>query len=182
MPKKTIENTADMAKAMAKFYGAAFKRPDQLVTAYYGFLSGVAGEGSAAPSSDRYEGAGAPPPQESPGIGFRVRVRREGSPRSRTLRLESASEKEAGYKFIEWLVGGPGAKLWALNGGIPSNKAALADPEVVAAVPQFELLAEAMPYRHITPLLTTSNQIVLGMQEAAAAAVVLMNFRRVIRP
>jgi ABC-type glycerol-3-phosphate transport system substrate-binding protein len=83
----------------------------------------------------------------------------------------TASQKEAGYKFIEWLVGGPGAKLWALNGGIPSNKAALADPDVVAAVPQFELLAEAMPYRHITPLLTTSPEIVLAMQEAAAAAV-----------
>jgi ABC-type glycerol-3-phosphate transport system substrate-binding protein len=83
----------------------------------------------------------------------------------------TASQKEAGYKFIEWLVGGPGAKLWALNGGIPSNKAALADPEVVAAVPQFELLAEAMPYRHITPLLTTSPEIVVAMQEAAAAAV-----------
>ena len=83
----------------------------------------------------------------------------------------TATQKEAGYKFIEWLVGGPGAKLWALNGGIPSNTAALSDPEVVAAVPQFELLAEAMPYRHITPLLTTSDQIVLAMQEAAAAAV-----------
>ncbi len=83
----------------------------------------------------------------------------------------AATQKEAGYKFIEWLVGGPGAAMWALNGGIPSNTAALSDPEVVAAVPQFELLAEAMPYRHITPLLTTSDQIVLGMQEAAAAAV-----------
>ncbi len=83
----------------------------------------------------------------------------------------AATQKEAGYKFIEWLVGGPGAKMWALNGGIPSNTAALSDPEVVAAVPQFKLLAEAMPYRHITPLLTTSDQIVLGMQEAAAAAV-----------
>jgi ABC-type glycerol-3-phosphate transport system substrate-binding protein len=83
----------------------------------------------------------------------------------------SATQKEAGYKFIEWLVGGPGAKLWALNGGIPSNSAALSDPEVVAQVPQFELLAEAMPYRHLTPLLTTSDQIVLGMQDAAAAAV-----------
>lgn len=83
----------------------------------------------------------------------------------------AAGEKEAAYKFIEWLVGGPGAKLWALNGGIPSNAAALADPEVVAAVPQFELLAEAMPYRHITPLLTTSNQIVDAMAEAAASAV-----------
>ena len=83
----------------------------------------------------------------------------------------TAAQKEAGYKFIEWLVAGPGAKLWALNGGIPSNRAALADPEVVAQIPQFELLAEAMPYRHITPLLTTSDQIVKAMQEAAAAAV-----------
>ena len=82
-----------------------------------------------------------------------------------------STQKEAGYKFIEWLVGGPGAKLWALNGGIPSNKAALSDPEVVAQIPQFELLAQAMPYRHITPLLTTSDQIVKAMQEAAAAAV-----------
>jgi ABC-type glycerol-3-phosphate transport system substrate-binding protein len=82
-----------------------------------------------------------------------------------------STQKEAGYKFIEWLVGGPGAKLWALNGGIPSNKAALSDPEVVAQVPQFALLAQAMPYRHITPLLTTSDQIVKAMQEAAAAAV-----------
>lgn len=82
-----------------------------------------------------------------------------------------AAQKEAGYKFIEWLVGGPGATLWALNGGIPSNRAALGDPAVVAQVPQFELLSEAMPYRHITPLLTTSDQIVLAMQDAAAAAV-----------
>jgi multiple sugar transport system substrate-binding protein/sorbitol/mannitol transport system substrate-binding protein len=82
-----------------------------------------------------------------------------------------ATHKEAGYTFIEWLVGGPGAKMWALNGGIPSNRAALSDPEVVAQIPQFELLAQAMPYRHITPLLTTSDQIVKGMQEAAAAAV-----------
>ena len=41
----------------------------------------------------------------------------------------------------------------------------------MAEIPQFELLAEAMPYRHITPLLTTSNQIVDAMAEAAAAAV-----------
>jgi multiple sugar transport system substrate-binding protein len=83
----------------------------------------------------------------------------------------AAINKEAAYKFIEWLVGGPGATLWALNGGIPSNRAALSDPEVVAQVPQFDLLAEAMPYRNITPLLTTSDQIVRAMAEATAAAV-----------
>ena len=83
----------------------------------------------------------------------------------------AAAQKEAGYKFIEWLVGGPGATLWGLNGGIPSNTAALSDPALVAKVPQFQLLAEAMPYRHITPLLTTSDQVVLAMQEASSSAV-----------
>jgi ABC-type glycerol-3-phosphate transport system substrate-binding protein len=86
--------------------------------------------------------------------------------------VPSASKNQtAGYKFIEWLVGGPGAKLWALNGGIPSNTKALADPEVVSKIPQFELLAEAMPYRHITPLTTVSDQFVNAMVEACSAAV-----------
>ena len=81
-----------------------------------------------------------------------------------------SQNKLAGYKFIEWLVGGPGAKLWGLNGGIPSNTKALSDPEVVAQVPQFELLAEAMPYRHITPLLTTPTSC-QGMQDARGRGV-----------
>ena len=60
------------------------------------------------------------------------------------------AQKEAGYKFIEWLVGGPGAKLWALNGGIPSNKAALSDPEVVAAGPAVRAArrGHALPPHH----------------------------------
>ena len=83
----------------------------------------------------------------------------------------TAKNAEAGYKFIEWLVGGDGAKEWALNGGIPSNTAALADPAVVAKVPQFKLLAEAMPYRHITPITTVSDQFVTAMVDAASAAI-----------
>jgi len=83
----------------------------------------------------------------------------------------ASANKLAGYKFIEWLVGGPGAKQWALNGGIPSNTKALSDPEVVAQVPQFELLAKAMPYRHISPLLTTADQLINAMAEASTAAV-----------
>jgi len=86
--------------------------------------------------------------------------------------VPTASKNQlAGYKFIEWLVGGPGAKLWALNGGIPSNIKALSDPDVIAKVPQFKLLAEAMPYRHISPLLTTSDQLVNAMADASTAAV-----------
>ncbi len=83
----------------------------------------------------------------------------------------ASKNKLAGYKFIEWLVGGPGAKLWGLNGGIPSNIKALSDPEVVAKVPQFKLLSDAMPYRHISPLLTTADQLVNAMADAATAAV-----------
>lgn len=83
----------------------------------------------------------------------------------------ASANKLAGYKFIEWLVGGPGAKLWALNGGIASNTKALSDPEVVAQVPQFKLLAEAMPYRHISPLLTTADQLINAMADASTAAV-----------
>ncbi|MFZ9709728.1 MAG: ABC transporter substrate-binding protein [Steroidobacteraceae bacterium] len=83
----------------------------------------------------------------------------------------TAANAEAGYKFIEWLVGGDGAKEWALNGGIPSNTVALADSAVVAKVPQFELLAEAMPYRHITPITTVSDQFVTAMVDAASAAI-----------
>ena len=36
MSKKT-ENTADLAKSVAQFYGAALKRPDRLFAAYYSF-------------------------------------------------------------------------------------------------------------------------------------------------
>ena len=67
--------------------------------------------------------------------------------------------------------GGDGAKEWALNGGIPSNTAALSDAAVVAKVPQFKLLSEAMPYRHITPITTVSDQFVTAMVDAASAAI-----------
>ena len=78
-----------------------------------------------------------------------------------------STKKEAAYKFIEWLTGTEGGKLWALNGGIPSNTAVLSDPEVVEEVPQFELLAEAMPYRNIMPLTTVSVKINDAFGEAA---------------
>jgi len=38
MPKKTMDNAADMAKTIADFYGAALKRPDQMMTQYMAFL------------------------------------------------------------------------------------------------------------------------------------------------
>ena len=82
-----------------------------------------------------------------------------------------AKNGEAAYKFIEWLTGVEGAKLWAINGGIPSNSVALADPEVAKLVPQFALLAEVMPFRSIFPVRTVTPEIMVVFNEAITAAV-----------
>jgi ABC-type glycerol-3-phosphate transport system substrate-binding protein len=82
-----------------------------------------------------------------------------------------SENQEAAYKFIEWVTSKEGAKLWALNGGIPGNMEALMDAEVVAKVPQFEMLAEVMPYRAIFPALTVSPEMLPFVNEAIVAAV-----------
>ncbi len=84
---------------------------------------------------------------------------------------KGSQNQEAAYKFIEWLTSDEGAKMWALNGGIPSNTNALSDPEVVEQIPQFELLAEAMPYRHLFPKTVVTYDIKEAFAEAANAAV-----------
>ncbi len=82
-----------------------------------------------------------------------------------------AKNPEAAYKFIEWLTSKEGASMWALNGGIPSNTQALSDPEVVAKIPQFKLLAEVMPFRQIVPPTTVTADMVTTINEAVVAAV-----------
>jgi ABC-type glycerol-3-phosphate transport system substrate-binding protein len=74
--------------------------------------------------------------------------------------FSQSKNQENGFKFIAWQTGLEGAKLWALNGGIPSNVKALSDPEVIAEQPQFELLAEAMPYRNIFPTNAATSELV----------------------
>jgi multiple sugar transport system substrate-binding protein len=78
----------------------------------------------------------------------------------------ASGNQEGAYKFVEWLTGPDGAKLWGLNGGIPSNSLALADPEVVEQVPQFGLLAEAMPYRNLMPATTVTAELFDALMEA----------------
>lgn len=82
----------------------------------------------------------------------------------------SENQQEA-YKFIEWLTSPTGAKLWAMNGGIPGNIKALSDAEVVEKIPQFALLAEVMPYRSIFPTLTVSPEMLPVVNEGVVAAV-----------
>jgi len=82
----------------------------------------------------------------------------------------SENQLEA-YKFIEWLTSPEGAKLWAMNGGIPGNIKALSDPAVVEKIPQFALLAEVMPYRSIFPTLTVSPEMLPVVNEGIVAAV-----------
>lgn len=82
-----------------------------------------------------------------------------------------SGKKEAAYKFIEWLTSCEGAKIWALNGGIPTNLCALTDPEVLNKAPHFELLAEMFPDRHLLPLTTVTFELFTIFGEAANAAV-----------
>jgi len=82
-----------------------------------------------------------------------------------------SQNQEAAYKFIEWLTSKEGAKMWALNGGIPGNIDALKDAEVVAQIPQFAMLAEVMPYRSIFPALTVSPEMLPVVNEGIVAAV-----------
>lgn len=77
----------------------------------------------------------------------------------------------AAYKFIEWLTGAEGGKQWALNGGIPSNQLALTDPEVAEKIPQFKMLGEVMPIRHLVPPTTVTGEMVLAIDDAITAAV-----------
>jgi len=77
----------------------------------------------------------------------------------------------AAYKFIEFLTGPVGGKEWALNGGIPSNQVVLTDPEVVAKIPQFKMLGEVMPIRHLVPPTTVTGEMVLAIDDAITAAV-----------
>jgi multiple sugar transport system substrate-binding protein len=82
-----------------------------------------------------------------------------------------AKNAMAGYKFIEWLTGPEGGKMWALNGGIPSNQLALTDPEVAAKIPQFKMLGEVMPIRHLVPPTTVTGDMVTAIDDAIVAAV-----------
>ena len=58
-----------------------------------------------------------------------------------------------------------------MNGGIPGNIKALNDPDVVAQIPQFAMLAEVMPYRSIFPTLTVSPEMLPYVNEGIVAAV-----------
>lgn len=85
--------------------------------------------------------------------------------------MQGSENKIEAYKFIEWLTGAEGAKIWALNGGIPSNSIALSDPSVVKQIPQFELLSDALQYIHIFPSLSVSGEMVTVYNEAITACV-----------
>ncbi len=84
---------------------------------------------------------------------------------------KGSKNSEAAYKFVEWLTGNSGAKLWALNGGIPSNTAVLQDAEVVKLIPQFKMLGEIMPYRHLLPNTTVTPAIADAFHEAVSSVI-----------
>lgn len=82
-----------------------------------------------------------------------------------------AKNGAASYKFLEWLTGTEGGKIWALNGGIPSNQKVLTDPEITEKIPQFKKLGEVMPIRHLIPSTTVTGDMVTALNEAVTASV-----------
>ena len=91
--------------------GGVGVRIESAPEAYYSFLSGMTGEVPRTSSSAACESAEPVPesPSDSPGIQFRVRVKQEGGPRSRTLTLHCESEKEARERALSiagagWMV------------------------------------------------------------------------------
>ena len=83
----------------------------------------------------------------------------------------ASANKEGAFAFLEWIASKEGATVWALNGGIPSNVAALNDPAVLDQMPQFELLATMFPYRKLFPQTTVSFEMFMAFAEAVNAAV-----------
>lgn len=63
-----------------------------------------------------------------------------------------AAHPEAAQDFAAWLSSPEGARVWALGGGIPANRAALADAEVLAAWPHLALLGAVEDYHLPLPL------------------------------
>ena len=90
-----------------------------------------------------------------------------------TTDFELRQEVEALLATGKWKIAysTKGAKEWAMNGGIPGNIRALSDSEVVAEIPQFELLAEVMPYRNIFPVITVAPEMMTAVNEGIVAAV-----------
>jgi multiple sugar transport system substrate-binding protein len=83
----------------------------------------------------------------------------------------ASGHKSSAFRFIQWVVGQDGARQWALNGGIPSNVAVLSDPAITEQKPQFDLLAQVLPHRHILPINRASTEIVNAFVDAASSAV-----------
>jgi Tfp pilus assembly protein PilZ len=77
--------------------GGVGVRIESAPEAYFQFLSAVAGGVFASPPSTGHEACAPAPesPSESAGIEFRVRVKQQGGPRSRTMVLQCESEAEA---------------------------------------------------------------------------------------
>jgi Tfp pilus assembly protein PilZ len=77
--------------------GGVGVRIESAPEAYYSFLSGMTGEAPRTSPSAGCEGAEPvpEPPSAAPRIQFRIRIKQDGGPRSRTLMLHCESEAEA---------------------------------------------------------------------------------------
>lgn len=84
--------------------------------------------------------------------------------------LHAAHPQDA-QAFGAWLVGPVGARVWALNGGIPAVDGLLADPQVAAKAPYLAVLTGVLDYRLPYPPVSTGEQVETALHAGVQAAV-----------
>lgn len=84
----------------------------------------------------------------------------------------NASDKEASWKFLQWVESFDVAKARALAGGSPTRSDVMSDPEVIAKYPHTVMVQQIMESSKIIPVIADAPQLieVLGRELSEAVA------------
>ncbi|HWQ79320.1 MAG TPA: sugar ABC transporter substrate-binding protein [Anaerovoracaceae bacterium] len=84
----------------------------------------------------------------------------------------NAPDKEASWKFLQWVESFDIAKARALAGGSPTRSDVMSDPEVIAKYPHTEMVQTIMENSRIIPVISDAPQLieVLGRELSEAVA------------
>jgi ABC-type glycerol-3-phosphate transport system substrate-binding protein len=84
----------------------------------------------------------------------------------------NAPNKEASWKFLQWVESFDVAKARALAGGSPTRSDVMSDPEVIAKYPHTVMVQQIMESSKIIPVIADAPQLieVLGRELSEAVA------------
>ena len=86
-----------------------------------------------------------------------------------------AAHAQAAQQFGTWLAGPQGARVWALNGGIPAAQGLMSDPQVAASAPYLAVLdgfqSFLLPYAPVRSDDQVEAVLQDGIQEITAGQV-----------